>query len=256
MLFGLAARAMAGAVAHWTFEEGAIGAVADGAAAVLDQTGSHSGTPIGSPVYRSAPTPTGGAVGLEFPAGPDRVFVPDSGDFALTSLTIEAFIVPPPASSHYSLVFLRGDDRVGYDPYSLQYNQDGNGKVAFDIGAGTDHSRIYSAPLTPGQIVHVAGTFDSATGQEKLYINHEPVATTATSLRPLQTLTGANPGLGIGNNQTGTFGGENFPGIIAEVRLSNVALTPDQFLPVPEPATQLLMILAAIGWFLRRHRAA
>ncbi len=128
--------------------------------------GGHHGTPFGSLIYRAAATGDGGTLGLEVPNGPDRVFIPDSPDFVLTSsLTMEAYIIPPPASSHYSLVFFRGDDRGGYDSYSLQYNQNGEGRVAFDIQPDqSNRSTLYSPVLMPGVLVHVAATLDGATG--------------------------------------------------------------------------------------------
>jgi hypothetical protein len=63
-----------------------------------------------------------------------------------------------------------------------------------------------------------------------------------------------NPGLAIGNNQSGTYGGEDFKGIIAGVRLSDTALTPDEFLPIPEPTTMVLLVITTtVSWYIKRR---
>ena len=92
----------------------------------------------------------------------------------------------------------------------------------------------------------VAGTLDAQTGAMNLYVNGSLVDSTVTSVRPLGPLTGPNPGLGIGNTQS-TVTTEYFNGLIDEVRISDVALTPDQFLNVPEPSTIVLLGISAAG---------
>jgi hypothetical protein len=86
----------------------------------------------------------------------------------------------------------------------------------------------YTVPY--GQWLHVAGTLDGATGQMKLYVNANLVASTTTAVRPLGALDPAySPGIGIGHDKTGQYG-EVFNGWLDEVRLSDVALDPSQFL--------------------------
>lgn len=259
LLAAIAAPALGATIGQWNLDEGPAGAVPTGAGTLLDSVGGHHGTPFGSLLYRAAATVDGGTLGLEFPNDLDRVFIPDSPEFVLThSLTMEAYIIPPPASSHFSRIFFRGDDRFGYDPYALNYNDNGEGRFDFEMQTDQlDRSRLYSPALTPGVLVHVAATLDGATGEQKLYINHQLVASTVTSIRPLGALDPTmNPGLGIGNTQSDTFGDGNFRGVIAGVRLSNTALTPDEFLPVPEPATMVLLMSTSVSWYIKRRSAA
>jgi hypothetical protein len=95
-----------------------------------------------------------------------------------------------------------------------------------------------------------------------LYINGVLAKSTVTLIRPLGPLDPAySPGLGIGNLQSSNldpFYSQHFDGMIDEVRISDVALTPDQFLNVPEPSTFLLLGIGAISLlaFGRRRRYA
>ncbi len=234
-----------GTVAHWKFEEGPADTVATGDGSVLDSANGLNGTPIGGPVYRSAATP-GGSLGLEFDGSNDRVFVPDDPAFALTgSVTLEAFIsvdpfVPKGWWDNRQIV-MYGDDRGQLDPYYLSV-QDADKRLVFHI---EDESRNMARLLSPDpvptdQMIHVAGTLDAATGEQKLYINGVVVASAVTGIRPFGALDpGRIPGIGIGNLQSDSWQCY-FEGIIADVRISDVALTPDQF--ISESATFLIDI--------------
>ena len=108
----------------------------------------------------------------------------------------------------------------------------GDGRIRFVIGADTVTASDIRSPssLPEGRLIHVAATLDDATGLQRIYFDGEIVAETTTSIRPPAALDPTeNPGVGIGNTQGDKYH-EAFPGIIAEVRISNVALEPDQFL--------------------------
>jgi|GEM_PF-1798652 len=235
-------------VAHWKFEEGSAGMVATDPNGLIDETGNHPASPYGDPVYQAVATPNGGQLGLNFfGSGNPRVFVPDHSAFQLThSMTVEAFVIRQPRPTGLGYIVFRGDDRHGNDSFALCLK--GDGCVGFGIG-----SEIISPdPLPLGQLLHIAGTLDDATGQHKLYINGKLVASQITTVRPQGDLEPAyNPGLGIGNTQSDVYQ-EPFPGAIAEVRISDVALLPGQFLP--EPATLSLLLLGGAALIRKKRK--
>jgi hypothetical protein len=100
----------------------------------------------------------------------------------------------------------------------------------------------YTVPFD--QWMHVAGPLDDATGQMKLYANGNVVASTTTSIRPLGALDpNYFPGVGMGGDLNGQYG-EYLNGWLDDVRVSNTALDPSQFL-IPEPSAFALSGLAA-----------
>jgi hypothetical protein len=104
---------------------------------------------------------------------------------------------------------------------------------------------ITSPDVTLNAWHHVAGTLDGSTGAMRLYVDGVLMSQTTTAMRPFAPLTGPLPGLGIGNVQSGNYS-EYFPGLIDEVRISDTALTPDQFL-IPEPSTCALALLGIVA---------
>jgi hypothetical protein len=102
---------------------------------------------------------------------------------------------------------------------------------------------------------HVAGTLDDATGNMKLYVNGVLAASSNTSIRPFALLdSNYDPRVLIG-------GPQGFHGSMDEIRVTNTALRPDQFLnatPVPEPRPILLAfagltLLCCYKINVRRH---
>jgi hypothetical protein len=91
-----------------------------------------------------------------------------------------------------------------------------------------------AATISLNRWTFVAGTLDNATGNMDLYVDGLLAASTNTALRSIGVLTGSAPGLGIGNVQSANYS-QYFEGQIDEVRISNVALAPDQFLDAAPP---------------------
>lgn len=252
LLSNVLAAASAGAaiVGYWRFEEGTIGTPAAGASSIVDSSGNHfNGTPINGPIYSSlvgaSQIPSTGVDDLHslyFNGTSNRIFIPDNPKFQLTkSLTIEAYIHVIDVLSQADDILFRGDDRFGLDPYTLNVI---GGKLRFGITNASDQGSLVTAPVPYDTWVHVAATLDDSTGRMSLYINGKLANSIVTPYRPFAVLdSGSSPGLGIGNTQSGNFN-QYFHGYIDEVRLSDQALSPGEFLnaqTVPEPVGLCLL---------------
>ena len=124
------------------------------------------------------------------------------------------------------MIVMRGDDRVGLDPYFLGIT--GRGRIQFGINAADNSDTWIEAPIQTGRWVHVTATLDATTGAMSLYLDGQLAAYTSTSIRPFADLDpNSNPGLGIGNNNgvppTYDYG---FKGLIDEVKLFNAVVPP------------------------------
>ncbi len=224
-------------IAWWRFQEGPPNTAATGTGTIIDSANGFNGTPVGAPVYVNVSLPQGSAspsLGLRFDGAASRIFIPDNPAFYLTnSLTIEAFIRydGQPNGVYWSQILMRGDDRFGVDPYWL--GLDPSGVLTFEVDTAVLYvsSRLTSqTPIPRNVFLHVAGTLDGATGQQRLFINGLEVASTNTTVRPFGPLEPTQtPGFGIGNVQSPNYI-EYFDGVITEVRLSDVALPPSEFL--------------------------
>lgn len=219
-------------VAHWQFE-GAVDTTASGADTILEQINGLHGTPHGGPVYRSITSPVGD-LGLEFDGIDDRVRVADDPLLALTgSLTLEAIvridkITPDP---FFNQILFRGDSRAGFDPYFLAVNPSGQLSFHVEEADGTQSNLTSPDPLPLNTVLHVAGSLDALTGEQRLYVNGVEVGFLSTTVRPFELLEPTlQPGLGLGALPGG---GQWLDGIIAEARISDQALAPGAFLPTP-----------------------
>lgn len=232
-------QAFAEVIADWRFQKGTNGGVAGPSPLIEDSSGhDRHGRAIGGPKYRSVALPNSN-LGLIFDGVDDRVSVPDDAIFHLTnSLTIEAYIEVdnyPTSDAELGHIVFRGDDRAGFDPWFLAIME--SGQLRFGVADALNNGSVVLSPepLPAGKLMHVAATLDDETGKQSLYINGTRIASTKTKIRACGNLGGFNPGIGIGNRYM--HSNQAFCGTIAEVRISNEALRPSQFLPVESTKT-------------------
>jgi len=211
----------------------------------------------------------GTAIGVSYVAGVSgqafsfvppqtRVTIADNAAYQLTSLSIQGWIFPMGTGG---IVFFRGDNRVGLDPYSMDMNDSAHPtNINFNLENGSGSVVSLHAPIALNQWQHIAGTFDGGTGDMRLYVNGALTSETSTALRPLLALDpGSTPGLGIGNTQ-GTTYDFNFDGNIDEISLYSRALSQSEIQSivnqVPEPGSATLVGFGLSGallmaWFRR-----
>ena len=171
-----------------------------------------------------------GVIGQAFSFDPDNspgwtgVQIPDRPAYALTdALTITGWIRP---QGNGYIIFWRGDNRPGLDPYAL--SMQGDHDLAFIISDEEGNNPRVDATIPYHQWTHVAATFDSSIGTMSLYINGVLAAQTVTAVRPFGELQpDSSPGVGVGNLNDG---GNNFPfvGDIDEIALFGRALSANE----------------------------
>jgi uncharacterized repeat protein (TIGR01451 family) len=192
-------------VAAYSFDEGAGNSVAD-------FSGHANKGTIANATWTS-----GGKFGkaLSFNGSNAMVTIPDSPSLRLTTgMTLEAWVNPSVANSGWKDVIYKGNDN-----YYLE-GATPNGIPAIGITIGSSHTEAFgTAPLQPNVWTFVAATYDGST--LRFYINGTQVSSQPASGN---IITSANP-LQIGGD---SIWGQFFQGIIDEVRVYSVALTPGQ----------------------------
>ncbi|MEM6648203.1 MAG: LamG-like jellyroll fold domain-containing protein, partial [Bacteroidota bacterium] len=123
----------------------------------------------------------------------------------------------------YHLISQWGSGGAGNAAYVLALREDLNVSISNHTGS-TNHSVNSGGLITPGEWVHVAGTFDSATNELRIYINGVLQGTTTDASAPQRSdiydlMFGVEPS-----------GGNEFRGLMDEIRIWNVARTEAQIL--------------------------
>jgi hypothetical protein len=253
---GAATQLSGATIGYWRFEEGSGTSIADSSG-----QGNHGTlTPAGaifSTMIPFAVVPINGLTNnfsLELNGANGAGIVPDSPSLRPTSgFTAEAMI---DGDGWVVLGKQLGNGTRNSYQIELRF-----GQLRFqltDMGS-TDHFVTASAPGGVGPyngFHHIAGTWDGS--MMRLYINGAQVGSA-----PFAGMLGydANPFL-IGADNDSTMGGGPaccwFDGKLDEIRLSDQALVPGQFIadPIPEPSTWALYVggISALALARRRNR--
>jgi len=253
-------------VAHYRFEQD----FTDSGPNDLDGTG------VGPPAFTNdvAPFTTTGLSSLDATADYDFVRVEDDSLLHMTGdFTVEAFVRPfndllGGGPEPHIIISKQNYEGFGsfLDAYDLMYNQD-TGSFATSISFGVRPGKYIesASSFDDNEWHHVAMTYTPIGGGQatlNLFVDSNLEATDTFNTFPL--FFGDDP-LYIGAGNFGTPDGtgywrRNFIGNIDEVRISDVALSPDHFLNnqvIPEPSTLALFglgIVAVLGFGYRRFR--
>lgn len=185
-----------------------------------------------APIFRpgTSAASTSGYTGFRFDGILSGIGLGDPPALRLTkSLSIAAMVrleSYPRESNLGAQIVFRGDERGGFDPYSLSVLPDG--KVYFSVENARNVGDNVSAPIPLRHWTHVLGSLDDRTGTMTLWIDGAKATAHVTKVRPFGPLDPkAQPGVSIGNIQT-QFGDYNQPldGLIANLGIYDRAVTP------------------------------
>jgi hypothetical protein len=223
---------------YWRFEEGSPDTTASGLESIIDSTAlANHGTPVGGPTYRgSVPvnivpridTPNGSSI--QFDGINDEISISSKFPFHEPGDVTLEFWLNTPATSHQSVFWTRSDDTDinrfnifvnGNSTFGFDY-RDANGPVSCG-GCTSYHGLIGNGydgvPIPRNTWVHLA--IVRAGNTYTLYKNGVFAASAVDANPNLPTATGWQMS-GRGNYQ--------YEGFLDEVRISDRALSPSEFL--------------------------
>lgn len=142
------------------------------------------------------------------------------------SFTISLWIKPSPTSSGWLVDHRRNNDGV-YAGYTIQYD---NGVALARIRDSSSNDVLVSSTssLNDGKVHHIVFVVDRLTNTEKLFVdNHLDSSANISSVGSIDT----EFDLHIGGTQSPNTPVDFYSGIIDQVRIYDVALTPSQISP-------------------------
>jgi hypothetical protein len=220
------------AVGIWLFDEG------NGDTAKDSSESGNDGQIVNAPEW------VDGKFGkaLKFDGVDDYINLPavTSDSWEGMSVVAWAWLNLLPTELPYSYGEVYGSNQDLYDLYEDRGNNELRCKFASTSGA--ERPGIATAQLVTGQWIHLAGTFDGAAGQAKIYMNGE--------LQDTHNLAGAING--IQYSSIGAQGGPNGPftdfidGILDEVAVFSVALSEQEIRTIMDQGVAKSVGIAAV----------
>ena len=195
-------------VGYWKFDEPA-GNVA------LDSSGrGHNGV-----ILNGTRVPGVVGQGLQCNGLGSGVDIADVPDFETTgSLAIMGWVKITLQPDYRTLIFFRGDNRPGLDPYTLGVEKDGT--ILFQIQDSANQSDSVGAPAPLHRFFHVAGMYDSHARTLSLYLDGKKVASKKTEIVPMAGLLPQyRSGVGICHHAMRAWGDYGFDGVVDEIKL-------------------------------------
>ncbi len=214
-LHGTAPAARAQLAAHWRFNETPHVFLAD-----------HSGKENHGITGYTTAAPALFGRGWVFDGVRSFVEAPDiDDDLDVTSFTIDLWVKVDAIGSPQKLVVKggNGEDSFVNDNYSLEVIGDGRLACGFESTSGSDESVLSVRPITTGRFVHLACTFDAATGNMTVYEDGVAFgAAAAGNPTPQQQ----DQAVYLGTNRR--INNQPLKGVLDEVRIWSVALSAAQ----------------------------
>ena len=230
-LCGAVGPSKAQVVGWWKFDERPVGTVAGIEVPIIDYALGNNAQAVLGPVYIAPPSMAPCFTqGLALNGNGQFVRAPDRPEYAmLRSMTVEAVFSTTGyinSCCGFNQIVFRGDDRSSIDPFFLGLRSDNR----VGLYVYNQLAVLTAGPVALNVPVHIAATLDDRTGAASIYVNGLLDNVGTTSVRPDGVLTGPRPGLGFGSLQS-DFLIQYLSGSLYEVRISNQALLPGQFLP-------------------------
>ncbi|MFP4976883.1 GH32 C-terminal domain-containing protein [Paenibacillus sp. CN-4] len=152
------------------------------------------------------------------------------------ALTIEAWVAPRSyewGDGNKLSAIVNQSDQDKAEGFALGMYRHGTWSMQAGIGGQWIQVWVNDHPLEKYKWNYIAATFDKGTGEIKLYLNGEQVASQATPINV--PITSSSASLMIGKNNksvefAGLFSYNMFSGLIDEVKLQNTALTSQEIL--------------------------
>ncbi len=254
--------AHAATVAYYEFNGTGIASVGS---TIADLLGNHPGTVAGGDLSYGSDPVVGGYLSFAADAGAgnpgNRVEIPGAADFVFTldqAYTFEVVFRTTQVTTN-GVILSKGCDVSNPDSQWWLRHQ-GNGQLRMLV-EGVDNTTEDNATSATGTLYNdgswhsVVAVFDGTQATKRLDIYVDGVLKGSdTAIGTLGLIGGADSDPVVFGEYLTLTANRSFEGDLAAVRFSNTALTPAEFLQVPEPTVAALLSIGLLGgWTVRRQ---